>query len=693
MEDVDMEDCHEDDEGEAAVLVGGRGGFHDWQQEVLAHHQGGFEHHHHHDDDVDDDDDDVMEWDAEVVEAALHSLSALRRDPSLTPSDAADDDESAVPSGPASTLLHSRKRETDSLLNTPDAMLLSPDGAVMLATTTEGSQVATRLPIPPLLPLDGTSAPYYVAVTVVPDTNVLVQRGGASLRMLLERFRSKKMLLRYHHHRDAADADAADEAMMVMVRVRVAVPRKVVQELDGLKARRGGTAGEGGGGGGGCAGGRQSEVAQLAQSVNRAIMRRLEEQEREQQREAASQLRQTEGGVGEENGNDNDNGEERRGRGQGRRQKEGELASLVVQGPADAGKMRVQMRSEGVGVGGGGGGGGGDEEIVYFCQARRRRGEMVVMLTMDVNAAVTARAVASEDDVPVAVFDPLRDMPADAATLWDAARGFYYSAAAAADLASRRDEGRLQTVDVAVQQQQQQRHFIQMQQMQNQFTSTRQHHRETVPAEVASPPPQVPVAAKASTVVAGQTTSSENTRSRGGDDALQRSSRSSSTTTATTTTAAAAAAALAEMSNEARVLAVLDSFDAAMPIAVETMLRDELGDMWAAAVRHDAEDIDSFTPDAAFAAMKNNHMSLTAASHRGRGRGREGRAAMETLGAARRQRERGSTDAFADRFRALEVIAAVREILACCPGDLTEVRTASVTADTARMALMKAPGK
>ena len=79
--------------------------------------------------------------------------------------------------------------------------------------------------------------------------------------------------------------------------------------------------------------------------------------------------------------------------------------------------MRVQMKAEGAGAGAGAGGGGsggsgggevisGDEEIVYFCQARRRRGETVVMLTMDVNAAVTARAHASEDDVPVLTFDP-----------------------------------------------------------------------------------------------------------------------------------------------------------------------------------------------------------------------------------------------------------------------------------------------
>ena len=107
-------------------------------------------------------------------------------------------------------------------------------------------------------------------------------------------------------------------------------------------------------------------------------------------------------------------------------------------------------------------------------------------------------------------------------------------------------------------------------------------------------------------------------------------------------------------------------YHGALPVAVETMLRDELGDMWAAAVRDDAEDIDAFTADDAFSALKNNHMSLTG----GRRRGREGRAALDALGLARRQRDRGAGAGFGDRFRALEIVAAAREILAGCPKDL-----------------------
>jgi hypothetical protein len=152
--DVDMEDCYDD--GGGGVGGGGGGG-------------GGFFHDAH-------DDDDAMEWDAELVEVALHSLFALRRDPSLAPSDgaaAAAITAAAVPSHhhPSSRQQPQQPNSRD-LLNTPDAML-SADGAVMATaatTTAEGGQAMHLPPLPPLQPLhDGTTAagvPYY-AVTVV----------------------------------------------------------------------------------------------------------------------------------------------------------------------------------------------------------------------------------------------------------------------------------------------------------------------------------------------------------------------------------------------------------------------------------------------------------------------------------------------------------------------------------------------
>ena len=280
-----------------------------------------------------------MEWDAAVLEAALHELDHLRRGP--------------VPEGSNATPRPTHER---SLLDTNDAGLSHADGGVMSTTHEHGRSLGPSV------------------VTIVPDTNVLVHEGGASLERLLGRFRAR------------IGADGS------VTRARVAVPRKVVQELDGLKNRASG-AGSG-------AGDRRSEVAALARSVNRALQRRLAAVGHTREREQVH--------AGGDFGDD---------------------AELLVQGPADAGAMRVRMRAEGLGPGQGPGGdrGGGDEEIVYFCQRRRRLGEVVVLLTADVNAAVTAASVAGPGDVPVCTFHP-GDCPNDVAALLRAAGSFYAGA-------------------------------------------------------------------------------------------------------------------------------------------------------------------------------------------------------------------------------------------------------------------------
>ena len=276
-----------------------------------------------------DDDDDVldaapMDVDEDLVRCALASISALRRAPTAC---------------------------GDDLLNAHEMTLA-------LSSSDEGGVMSTGMLPPPsslLAPRDGADR---AVLTLVPDTNALVRRGGASLRELLERFRPTPR-----------------------VSVLVAIPRKVVQELDRLKSR-GDEDGIG----------RGSEVARLARGVNRAVARRLEEQ-----REAFQSAPQSAPTP--------------------------QLASLAVQGPGDAGKMRLAMRAEG-----GAAYASGDEEIVFFAQARRRRGEIVALFTADVNAAVTARSHASEDDVPVATFDP-NDAPVDADALFAATSRFYDAAA------------------------------------------------------------------------------------------------------------------------------------------------------------------------------------------------------------------------------------------------------------------------
>ena len=206
-----------------------------------------------------------MEWDTAVLEAALHELDHLRHGHGAH--------------GVSSSSLDR------GLLDTNDGGLTHADGGVMsMAHDAVYVSVGPR------------------TVTVVPDTNALILEGGASLDRLLERFRA------------ATGADGH------VTRARVAVPRKVVQELDGLKSHSGI---------GGAAGDRRAEVAALARSVNRALERRLRRQQ-----------------LGQPGSNDDE-------------------AELLVQGPADAGRMRVRMRAEGLRDGTGGN---GDEEIVYFCQ-------------------------------------------------------------------------------------------------------------------------------------------------------------------------------------------------------------------------------------------------------------------------------------------------------------------------------------
>ena len=201
-----------------------------------------------------------MEWDAAVLEAALHELDHLRH--------------GRVPEASDATPRPTHER---SLLDTNDAGLSHADGGVMSTTHEHGRSLGPSV------------------VTIVPDTNVLVHEGGASLDRLLGRFRAR------------IGADGS------VTRARVAVPRKVVQELDGLKTHAGG-AGSG-------TGDRRSEVAALARSVNRALERRLigAAQTRSRRRDAALDERD---------------------------------AELLVQGPADAGAMRVRMRAEGLERGG-----------------------------------------------------------------------------------------------------------------------------------------------------------------------------------------------------------------------------------------------------------------------------------------------------------------------------------------------------
>ena len=481
-----------------------------------------------------------MEWDAAVLEAALHELDHLRH--GRVP-----EDSDATP----------RPTYERSILDTNDAGLSHADGGVMSTTHETGQSLGPRV------------------VTIVPDTNVLVHEGGASLDRLLGRFRA---------HIGAEGS---------VTRARVAVPRKVVQELDGLKHHAGGGAGRG-------TGERRSEVAALARSVNRALERRL---------------------IGARHKHDH----ERRDAALDERD-----AELLVQGPADAGAMRVRMRAEGLERG-------GDEEIVYFCQRRRKSlGEVVVLLTADVNAAVTAASVAGPGDVPVCAFHPGDVQANDASALLRAARAFYADVeerirGVVADNAAARGSG--ESV-AGGERAGESGGFV---------PSARP------PPPRAAPAPRGALARDPEPLAGGGSSREAGPESSNSDKAASPASHASR---------------------------VLDALDAAFPPAVEAMLREDLGDMWAVAVRDDAEDILEFTPDDAFEALRKNLMTLVAGrGPRGGSRGYP-REALESIAVARRQRRHGR-GWVGDRVSALGVVAAACDVLACLPGDIPEVSRAA----------------
>ena len=110
------------------------------------------------------------------------------------------------------------------------------------------------------------------------------------------------------------------------------------------------------------------------------------------------------------------------------------------------------------------------------------------------------------------------------------------------------------------------------------------------------------------------------------------------------------------------------------------MLREDLGDMWAVAVRDDAEDILEFTPDDAFEALRKNLLALVA--DRGpRGGSRYPREALESIAVAR---GRASRAVGRGRVSALGVVAAACDVLACTGGHPGGVGAAELAAGRRR---------
>tara|TARA_B110000977_G_scaffold176330_1_gene231899 strand:+ start:27228 stop:28865 length:1638 start_codon:yes stop_codon:yes gene_type:complete len=510
--------------------------------------------------------DDAMEVDAEVVREALRTLSAARRGgPDVL------GDPGTWPTWPGMwpETHSSTGARSHSALSAPFAP--RPPKLAAAAPTASPTVGNTDLN-----PEDNKNA--MTEITIVPDTNALVTKGGASLAMLLERFSNMNST---NSTNRVTSANGINNSIHhpTAPRVRLAVPRRVVLELDGLKSSTHS---------------QNQKVAALARGVNKALVIRLDAQTRGVDISIKTST-----------------------------------AQLEVQGPGDAAAQRMEMRENGhcespL----------GDEEIIFFCQTRRKKNEFVAFITGDANAAVSAMSHSSDRDTPVCAFHPDR-LPRNAIELGDVLKNFYQSvnaknAQADGDVGdtSRAVPGDIPSRDIS---------------------DTTERMASNTPRAV-----------------------------------LGGTSRTNNTPTAVRTETAQEKSSVITSplcSPRAYAVRALDALDDALPKAVEMVLRNELGNLWASGVSDDFSQSGSqLTPNDAFETLRKNTASLLGGGPLRRAKD-GGREAVRLLGSARRARgTHAELRELGSKTRGLEVVGVVRDVLAGCPTDLPEVRVATATA-------------
>jgi len=507
---------------------------------------------------------DFMEVDAEVVREALRSLSA------------------------------SRKGGCDFLLGDPTGWPGVWPGMWPVRVSSAGSRA-----------LPGGSTPFAPCLTVVPDTNALVARGGASLAMLLDRFGSG-------HGQSASSADGVNtfnDQLQPPPRIRLAVPRRVVQELDGLKSSHGGN----------------EKVAALARGVTRSLVARLDAQHRN---------------VDEKIKNS--------------------TASLEVQGPGDAAAARLDMRNSGC-VFVEGDAPQGDEEIIYFCQTRRKKNELVAFITADANAAVTAMSDASDFDTPVMAFHP-DSLPANAHELGEALVAFYHAVEA------KRTEARKKL----------------------RICDARKAPKSALSGPETLEQP-VPRGDQSGDKLPDVSMTEDRTQNKADVSITEDGTQNKAEGTSPEEKPEKKAQKSSPLDSPGAYAAkVLRALDAALPSAVEFILKQQLGDLWACGVSDDFDGTHALTADDAFETLRKNLSSLLPPRIARRGARDGGREAMRLLASARRAvgthaeaRELGSIDS------ATEVVSVVTDVLGGFNEDLPEVRAAKATAAAAATALAR----
>ena len=543
---------------------------------------------------------DAMEVDAEVVREALRTLSAARGHAGNE-----DDPEGDVAwPGTWPGIWPGTRSETGS---GSQSALSAPFAPIPRTLAAAAPRISAPSRDPERVANAALSTPSEIReLTVVPDTNALVSFGDKSLSMLLDRFGGERRA-----HRS-------------FPRVRVAVPRRVVQELDGLKAssRR-------------LSNGERdaalNRVAALARGVNRAMVHRLDAQHRGVDTRIAASS-----------------------------------SMLEVQGPGDAASCRLEMKARGFLFGGDGVERvpAGDEEILFFCRTRRERGELVAFVTADANAAVSAMSHASTHDVPVCAFHPER-LPKDADEMYAALVAFYRAAAARSfpALVEKNDE------KAAAKKSESQ-------------TGVSSDERPFL--SIAVPQEKTRVGAPESKNKGGPSETRVKERGAGKTSVSPRATKNKNVSPPVSPPS----------SPRAHAVRVLEALDLALPAAVEFMLREALGDLWAAGVSDDfdAQNV-SLCADDAFEALRKNRASLLLPNKSGGAFGTKrgadaGREAMRFLALARNARGRhNELKELGSIERASQIADIVCDLLVNCPNAVPEVATAAEAAARAKRAL------
>ena len=556
---------------------------------------------------------DAMEVDAEVVREALRTLSAARGHAGNE-----DDPEGDVAwPGTWPGIWPGTRSETGS---GSQSALSAPFAPIPRTLAAAAPRISAPSRDPERVANAALSTPSEIReLTVVPDTNALVSRGDKSLSMLLDRFGSDPEAENGEHR-------AYKKNKRDVPRVRVAVPRRVVQELDGLKASsRRLSNGERDDG--------ANRVAALARGVNRAMVHRLDAQHRGVDTRIAASS-----------------------------------STLEVQGPGDAASCRLEMKARGFLFGGDGVEPAGDEEILFFCRTRRERGELVAFVTADANAAVSAMSHASTKDVPVCAFHPER-LPKDADEMHAALVAFYQAAAA--------------------------RSFPALVEKNDSSAAANKSEAQTGVSSDERPFLSIAGPQEATGVGAPE---SKN-KKKGGPSETRIEERGAGETSvsprATKKKNIKVSPPVSPPSSpRAHAVRVLEALDLALPAAVEFMLREALGDLWAAGVSDDfdAQNV-SLCADDAFEALRKNRASLLLPNKSGGAFGTKrgadaGREAMRLLALARNARGRhNELKELGSIERASQIADIVCDLLVNCPNAVPEVATAAEAAARAKRAL------